>query len=46
MEQKQPLLQIVVWKAGQYMQKIETSAPTYAIPKNKLKMGKRLKYNL
>ena len=43
MEQKQPLQQMVLGDLDSYVQKNETLSPTYAIHKNKLKMGKRLK---
>ena len=46
MEQKQPLPQMVLGDLDSYMQKNEARSPTYAIQKNKLKMDKRLKYEL
>ena len=44
MEQKQPLQQMVLGELDSYVQNNETQSPTYAIYKNELKMGKRLKY--
>ena len=42
MEQKQPPQQMVLGDLDSYVQKNETRSPTYAIHKNKLKMGKSL----
>ena len=42
MEQKQPLLQMVLGDLDSYVQKSETRSPTYAIHKNKFKVDKRL----
>ena len=44
MEQKYPLLQMVLGDLDSYMQKNETRVPTYTIHKNKFKVHKRLKY--
>ena len=46
MEQKQPLQQMVLGDLDSYVEENETRSPTYAIHKNKLKMDKRLKYEL
>ena len=46
MEQKQPLQQMVLGDLDSYMQKNETRSPTFIIHKNKLKVDKRLKYEL
>ena len=46
MEQKQPLQQMVLGDLDSYVQKNEIRSPTYAIHKNKFKVGKRLKYKL
>ena len=46
MEQKQSLHQMVLGDLYSYVQKNETRSPTYAIQENKLKMDKRLKYEL
>ena len=43
MEQKQPLLQMVLGDLDSYMQKNETRPPMYTIHKNKLKVDKKLK---
>ena len=44
MEQKQPLQQMVLADLVSYVQKNETRSSTYAIHKNKFKVGERLKY--